>query len=116
MSARLDDNLGDLDFFLDALTIDSGVYIVSMVQPRSSLYPCREREDRPDRSQLIISDQDGVMVGRLPGQLNGRQFKIQNCKDSRIFVLDHTDTVTVDKCNNCQIVIGPSRGRYSIKV
>ncbi len=52
------------------------------------------------------------MVGRLPGQLNGTQFRIGNCKDTVVLVLDHTDSVTVDKCENCKILIGPSRGRY----
>lgn len=32
-------------------------------------------------------------------------------QDCSIFILDHTDTITVDDCINCQIVIGPCRGR-----
>ena len=32
-------------------------------------------------------------------------------QDCSIFILDHTDTITVDDCINCRIVIGPCRGR-----
>ena len=65
-----------------------------------------------DRSLLVISDQEGGTVGRLPGQLNGRQFRIKNCRDVSILILDNTDSVTVEKCINCQIFIAPTKGRY----
>lgn len=65
-----------------------------------------------DRSLLIISDQNGGTVGRLPGQLNGRQFRIKNCQSTTILILDHTDTVTVEKCTDCQVFIGPTKGRF----
>ena len=71
----------------------------------------REKKDRPDRSQLIISKQVGAVVGRLPGQLNGRQFHIQDCEKCQIFVLDHSSAVTVHNCSECDIVLGPCRGR-----
>ena len=64
-----------------------------------------------DRRLLIISNQDGGVVGRLPGQLNGRQFKVYDCKQCTILVLDHTSTITVDNCTGCQIFIAPSKGR-----
>lgn len=71
----------------------------------------RDNKDRVDRSLLIISDQEGGVVGRLPGQLNGRQFRIKNCRSTTILVLDHTDTITVEKCTDCQVFIGPTKGR-----
>ncbi|CAI8024305.1 Protein XRP2, partial [Geodia barretti] len=49
-----------------------------------------ENIKRPNRSQLIISGQVGVAVCRLPGQLSGRQFHIQDCRQCEIFVLDNT--------------------------
>lgn len=72
---------------------------------------CREKEGRPDRSQLIISKQVGVVVGRLPGQLNGRQFHIQDCEKCGIYILDHTSAVTIHGCTECFIVLGPCSGR-----
>ena len=54
----------------------------------------------------------GVVVGRLPGQLNGWQFHIQDCRECDIFVLDHTSALTVHGCTDCKMVLGPCGGRY----
>ena len=55
----------------------------------------------------------GVVVGRLPGQLNGRKFHIQDCRECNIFVLDHTCALTVHGCtDDCKMVLGPCGGRY----
>lgn len=78
----------------------------SLTRPRYSW----EKEGRPDRSQLIISKQVGVVVGRLPGQLNGRQFHIQDCEKCGIYILDHTSAVTIHGCTECCIVLGPCSG------
>ena len=62
-----------------------------------------------DLSQYIA---DGVVDSTLvkqPGSIDGQQFVIQNCKNSRIFLLDHIGTVTVDDCVGCSIIIGPTR-------
>ena len=64
-----------------------------------------------DLSLLIVSDKEAETLGRLPGQLEGKQFAIRNCSNCTILVLDHTQTVTVDKCRNCDVFIAPSKGR-----
>lgn len=71
----------------------------------------REKKGHIDRRQLIISDEEHAVLGRLPGQLNGKQFLISNCKNCTILVLDCTGTVTVDKCTECHIFIAPCKGR-----
>ena len=35
-------------------------------------------------------------------------------QDCNIFIMDHTDTVTIDDCINCQLFIGPCAGRYGV--
>jgi len=69
-----------------------------------------QKRARIDPKDYTISDVTGETVGKLPGEINGQQFIIQNCQDCSIFILDHTDTITVDDCINCRIVIGPCRG------
>ena len=64
-----------------------------------------------DRSLLMVTKQEGGVVARLPGQLNGSQFIIQECVGCTILVLDYTETVTIDKCTDCQILIAPCRSR-----
>lgn len=35
---------------------------------------------------------------------------IRNCKDSNIFLFDHSATITVDDCENCNFFFGPIKG------
>jgi len=60
----------------------------------------------------MVTGQEGQVVTRLPGQLNGKKFFIQQCQKSTILLLDYTETVTVDKCSDCHILIAPCRGRW----
>jgi protein-S-isoprenylcysteine O-methyltransferase Ste14 len=46
-------------------------------------------------------------VVRTPGQLDGQQFIIDNCKDCVIHILDHCAQVTIDDCVGCEIIVGP---------
>lgn len=71
----------------------------------------REKKEAVDKNQLIISDGENTVLGRLPGQLNGKQFLVHNCKNSTILLLDYTETVTVEKCTDCHIFIAPCKGR-----
>ena len=84
-----------------------GLYLTNAVFLAS-----REKKEQVDRSQLIISDEENVVLGRLPGQLNGKQFLVHNCKNCTILVLDYTETVTIEKCADCHILIAPCKGRY----
>ncbi len=72
----------------------------------------REKEGRVDRSLLIVSKQEGGVVTRLPGTMSGKQFIVQECTGATILVLDHTETVTIDKCIDCHIMVAPCRTRY----
>ena len=51
-----------------------------------------------------------MMAFLLTGHLIIMIFFLQDCN---IFILDHTDSVQVDDCINCHIVIGPCAGRCS---
>lgn len=46
-------------------------------------------------------------VVRTPGQIDGQQFIIDNCKDCVIRIFDHCAQVTIDDCVGCEIIIGP---------
>lgn len=69
-----------------------------------------EKRAQIDPKDYTISDVTAETVGKLPGEVNGQQFVIQNCQDCNIFILDHTDSVQVDDCIDCRIVIGPCAG------
>lgn len=47
----------------------------------------------------------------MPGEINGEQFIIQNCKNSTICLFDFSNTVLIDDCHDCTIFVGPIIGR-----
>ena len=59
----------------------------------------------------IENTEDGE-VWKLPGSVNGQQFVIQNCKNTCIYIFDNANTVTVDDCINCKIILAAVKGRY----
>lgn len=64
-----------------------------------------------DAKNFIIEDLENHEEIRIPGSVNGEQFIIQNCKDCTIYILDHINTITIDDCINCKIILGPVEGR-----
>lgn len=71
------------------------------------------RDSRPkiNPNDFIISNLKGEDTCRVSGSVNGQQFVIQNCSNSMIFVLDYIDSINIDDCTNCKIVLGPVKGR-----
>lgn len=50
-------------------------------------------------------------ITRLPGTVNGQQFSIQNCSNATIMIFDFIDSVTIDDCQNCTIILGAVKAR-----
>ncbi|XP_071956240.1 protein XRP2-like isoform X2 [Antedon mediterranea] len=40
---------------------------------------------------------------------------IMNCKDSSIYIYNHLNTITIDKCTNCKIFLGPTKGSVFLR-
>ncbi|CAH8526009.1 unnamed protein product [Heterobilharzia americana] len=68
-----------------------------------------------DPKHFIIVDKNSGIFGRIPGEINGQQFVIQNCKNSYIYLLDHSIAITVDDCSSCTIVTGPVKTSFFIR-
>ncbi|CAL8086071.1 unnamed protein product [Calicophoron daubneyi] len=64
---------------------------------------------------FILEEKDHGVFGRAPGEINGQQFVIRNCKNSFIYLLDHINTITVDDCDSCTILTGPVRTSIFIR-
>ena len=74
-----------------------------------------DRDDRPDPKDFTISNKEGEVCFRKPGSVKGQQFIIENCKDSSIYIYDNSAMVTIDKCENCVIFLGPIKGSVFIR-
>lgn len=71
----------------------------------------RDKKKSIDPKDFTLEDLVNTEVWKLPGTLNGQQFVIQNCKNTVIYILDHTNMITLDDCIGCKIIIGPVKGR-----
>ncbi|XP_022086906.1 protein XRP2-like [Acanthaster planci] len=74
-----------------------------------------DRKDRPDPKDFTLENLSGETVGRVPGKVNGQQFLIKNCQNCHIYVFDHSATITVDKCLDCTIFLGPIKGSVFLR-
>ncbi|OTF79539.1 XRP2-like protein [Euroglyphus maynei] len=71
-----------------------------------------------NRSQVVkylIENESNSIQIRLPGEINGEQFIIENCNDSTICLYDYSNTVSIDDCRNCTFFIGPVIGSIVIR-
>ncbi|XP_042830118.1 protein XRP2 [Panthera tigris] len=76
-------------------------------RPKQYSWDQREKVDPKDYMFSGLKDET---VGRLPGQVAGQQFLIQDCENCNIYIFDHSATITIDDCANCVIFLGPVKG------
>ncbi|XP_033124239.1 protein XRP2-like [Anneissia japonica] len=68
-----------------------------------------------DPNDFIIDKRNGETIVKLPGTVDGQQFMIMNCESSNIYIFNHLNTITVDKCTNCKIFLGPVKGSVFLR-
>jgi len=83
-------------------------------EPAKPVFSWDVREEL-NPADYCFENLDGETRGKLPGQIKGQQFSIENCKDCVLFVLDNVASLTVDDCTNCVIFIGPNKGSVFIR-
>lgn len=71
------------------------------------------KKDDVNAQNYMIENEKATQKWKLPGTVNGEQFIIQNCSHSAIFILDFSNTVTVDECDHCTLIFGPVKRRYA---
>ncbi|XP_053383869.1 protein XRP2-like [Mercenaria mercenaria] len=71
-----------------------------------------DKRPKLDISNYMYDGLTDQTVGKLPGAINGQQFMVQNCKNCNIYLFDHTSTVTIDDCVDCNFFIGPIKTRF----
>lgn len=63
----------------------------------------------------MIENQSDSTLGRVPGQVNGQQFVIQNCKNCNIYVFDYIAAINIDDCLDCNIFLGPVKSSVFVR-
>lgn len=57
----------------------------------------------------IIKNQNSQKITKQINDLKGDMVCIDNCNDSKIFIMDYTSQVIIEQCNNCIFFIAPCK-------
>jgi hypothetical protein len=58
---------------------------------------------------------EGGTFVRLPGTISGQSFTVNGCKGTGVYLLDATAQVTIDKCEDCRIIVAAAAGSVFIR-
>jgi len=82
--------------------------------PKKTTYSWDSRP-KIDPRDFTIENLNNEIVGRLPDSIAGQQFIIRDCKDTRIYLFDHINTISIDDCENCVIFVGPVKASVFVR-
>jgi len=70
-----------------------------------------------NKADFIHNGKHGETIVRWEGgtRIAGQQFVIEECKGCTFLLFDHLDSVNMDACKNCKLVVGPCSGAIFIR-
>ncbi|CAD5219594.1 unnamed protein product [Bursaphelenchus okinawaensis] len=74
-----------------------------------------QRGNRPSVEDVQFKQLNDQVAVKRRGDVKGEQFIIDKCTNSLLMVLDSVSTVTIDDCEDCIIILGPSKGSVHIR-
>ncbi|KAF0289377.1 Protein XRP2 [Amphibalanus amphitrite] len=91
---------------------DSGSPRPEQEEPKKFSWETREKVDM---AQYTIEQVHSAEAGRAPGQIGGQQFIVRDCQNAHIYLLDAVNTITVDDCTDCVLIIGAVKGSLFLR-
>ena len=86
--------------------------VLSNPNPQGSNSNCLEKiKDKFANSKNYIKNLNKETLIRKIMEVDGEQIIIENCTNSTIIILDYSSQVTIEKCRDCNIFIGPCKSR-----
>lgn len=79
------------------------------------MIPRLNAKGKANKDFYTFKDLDGHTLIKRPGELDGGSFFIKDLKNCKVFILDHTAQITVDRCDNCQFFIGPIKSTIFVR-
>ncbi|CAF1085523.1 unnamed protein product, partial [Didymodactylos carnosus] len=89
--------------------------IANTAEPAKAKFSWEQRSETLNKKDYILDKLKDQTIIRLPGQINGQQFIIQNCESCTIYIFDHVGQIQIDDCKHCKIFIGPVKGSLFIR-
>ena len=81
----------------------------------SSLTAAEKKARRETLRALMFNKKESEFLARIPGDLNGSAFQIGNSNDCQLYVHEHIAQCNVDKVNNSEVMIGPSKSSVFLR-
>jgi protein XRP2 len=63
----------------------------------------------------MFRDKKGEVLVKKPGDINGLEFMIKDLEDCTVVLLDNIAQLTVDRCKNTRLFIGPVKGSIFVR-
>ena len=63
----------------------------------------------------MFKGKSGETLVKRAGDINGIEFKIQDLQDCKVFLLDHTAQITIDRCQRTIFYIAPIKASIFIR-
>ena len=73
------------------------------------------KSKRLDPADFELVGKTSEFITREMGSINGQQFKLASLTDCTVLLLDHTDQITIDDCQNCIVFVGASSSSIFIR-
>ena len=68
-----------------------------------------------NKEDFMFKEKRGERLVKMPGEVNGLDFKIKDLDSCTVIILDHTAQITIDRCKNTKFFIGPIKGSIFIR-
>ena len=63
----------------------------------------------------MFKGKSGETLVKRAGDINGIEFKIQDLQDCKVFLLDHSAQITIDRCQRTIFYIAPIKASIFIR-
>ena len=74
-----------------------------------------QTKKKPKRERYVFENRSNESLVKMPGELNGSTFQIDNLKDCEVKIYDHTNQILIDDCINCIFIIGPVKNSIYLR-
>lgn len=68
-----------------------------------------------DRENLVQTQKKDIEIVRNPGDISGNQFIADELDHCKVIVNDICDSMTIDRCVNCELILSAVRGSVFIR-
>lgn len=74
-----------------------------------------DTKPKVDAANYTVVNAKDASIMKPPGSIGGEQFIIRNCQNTSLYILDHLNSVNIDDCTDCVVILGPTQGSVFLR-